>query len=43
LFVLEEGNKLPPHRGSTVDYTIELNEVEGKIPEVPYGPLYAMS
>ena len=43
LFVPEEGNKLPPHRGSTVDHTIELNEVEGKIPEVPYGPLYAMS
>ena len=43
LFVPEEGNKLPPHRGPKVDHTIELNKVDGKTPEVPYGPLYAMS
>jgi hypothetical protein len=43
LFTPEEGNKLPPPRGSTVDHTIELNKVDGKTPEIPYGPLYAMS
>jgi hypothetical protein len=43
LFVPEEGNKLPPHRGPKVDHTIELNKVDDKTPEVPYGPLYAMS
>jgi hypothetical protein len=43
LFTLEEGNKLPPPCGSTVDYTIELNKVDGKTPEILYGPLYAMS
>jgi hypothetical protein len=43
LFVPTEGNKLLPHRGPKVDYSIELNEVDGKAPEVLYGPLYAMS
>jgi transposase InsO family protein len=43
LFVPTEGNKLPPHRGPKVDHTIELNQVDGQTPEVPYGPLYAMS
>ena len=43
LFLPEEGNKLPPHRGPKVDHVIELNKVDGKLPEVPYGPLYAMS
>jgi hypothetical protein len=43
LFVPTEGNKLPPHRGPKVDHSIELNKVDGKAPEVPYGPLYAMS
>jgi hypothetical protein len=43
LFTPEEGNKLPPPCGLTVDHTIELNKVDGKTPEIPYGPLYAMS
>jgi hypothetical protein len=43
LFTLEEGNKLPPPCSSTVDHTIELNKVDSKTLEIPYGPLYAMS
>jgi hypothetical protein len=43
LFTLEEGNKLLPPCGLTVDYTIKLNKVDGKTLEILYGPLYAMS
>lgn len=38
-----EANKLPPLRGPGVDHRIELREVDGKTPEVPWGPLYKMS
>lgn len=34
---------LPPLRGAGVDHTIELNPVDGKEPQVPWGPLYKMS
>jgi hypothetical protein len=43
LFVLEEGNKLPPYCSLKVNYTIKLNKIDNKTLEVPYGLLYAMS
>jgi len=38
-----EADKLPPLRGPGIDHHIELQEVDGKTPEVPWGPLYKMS
>ena len=38
-----EAEKLPPKRGQGIDHKIELIQTDGKTPEVPWGPLYAMS
>src|ERR1700712_4404850 len=43
VFSPEEAKKLPPLRGAGVDHRIELEKVDGKTPEVPWGPLYQMS
>ena len=43
LFLPKEGAELPPHRGPDVDHKIELIPQDGKLPEIPYGPLYSMS
>jgi hypothetical protein len=43
LFVLEEGNKLPPYCSPKVDHTIKLNKIDNKTLEVLYSLLYAMS
>ena len=44
LFNHEEAQKLPPLRGEGIDHTIELVPDEnGKLPTVPFGPLYSMS
>jgi predicted aspartyl protease len=42
-FDQKEADKLPPLRGSGVDHTIKLEEVDGKKVEAPWGPLYNMS
>jgi predicted aspartyl protease len=34
---------LPPLRGAGVDHEIQLEKVDGKEPQVPWGPLYNMS
>ena len=38
-----EADKLPPLYRPEIDYRIELQEVDGKTPEVPWGPLYKIS
>lgn len=35
--------KLPPLRGDGVDHGIDLEKVDGKTPQAPWGPLYNMS
>jgi len=42
-FSKEESDKLPPARGKGIDHGIELIKVNGKEPEIPWGPLYSMS
>jgi hypothetical protein len=42
LFDRTEAEKLPPHRGKA-DHHIELEKVDGKEPEVPWGRMYDMS
>ena len=42
-FTQEEADKLPPLRGTKVDHAIEVEEVNGKSAEIPWGPLYTMS
>jgi hypothetical protein len=43
-FSKEEAGKLPPYRGEGIDHAIQLEKtLEGKEPEVPWGPLYSMS
>jgi hypothetical protein len=42
LFDYTEAEKLPPHRGEA-DHHIELEKVDGKEPEVPWGRMYNMS
>jgi transposase InsO family protein len=42
-FLKEEADKLPPHRGLSVDHKIELEKKDGKEQEIPWGPLYSMS
>jgi len=36
-------DRLPPLRGKGIDHQIQLENVDGKEPEVPWGPLYNMS
>jgi predicted aspartyl protease len=43
LFMPKEGKELPPLRGPEIDHRVELEQKDGKDPEVPYGPLYGMS
>ena len=43
VFDAREAEKLPPVRGTGIDHEIELEEVDGKKPVVPWGPLYSMS
>jgi len=43
IFDQQAAEKLPPLRGAKIDHKIELNQVDGKPPEVPWGPLYSMS
>jgi hypothetical protein len=43
MFDRTEADKLPPRRGTGIDHKIELQKVDGKDPEVPWGPLYNMS
>jgi predicted aspartyl protease len=38
-----EAAKLPPLRGKGIDHGIQLEQVDGKEPQVPWGPLYNMS
>lgn len=42
LFDREKAKVLPPHRGAA-DHHIELEKVDGKDPDIPWGPLYNMS
>ena len=44
VFDRKKADTLPEHRGPSVDHRIELERtVDGKEPEVPWGPLYGMS
>ena len=43
LFDPKKAEKLPPLRGPGIDHHIELEKIDGKDPEVPWGPLYSMS
>lgn len=40
MMLRRQRHTLPPPRGSRVDHKIELEKVDGKDPEVPWGPLY---
>ena len=43
VFDYKEANQLPPLRGQGTDHAIELETVNGKEAQVPWGPLYSMS
>ena len=43
MFDRKEAEKLLLTRGPRIDYKIELVPINGKTPEVPWGPLYSMS
>ena len=44
LFDQDNAENLPPVRGSGIDHQIDLiPDPEGRVPEVPAGPLYSMS
>ena len=43
VFSKEQAEKLPPLRGPGVDHEIQLEMVDRKDPQVPWGPLYNMS
>jgi hypothetical protein len=44
VFSRQESDRLPPLRGRGIDHEIELiRDLNGKEPEVPWGPLYSMS
>ena len=39
----EEADKLAPHWGLAIDHSIELTKKDGKLADIPWGPLYNMS
>lgn len=43
IFSQEQADKLPRLRGEGIDHKIELEKQDGKVPKVPWGPLYNMS
>lgn len=43
VFDCKEADKLPSHRGNETDHRIQLEQVNGKEAEIPWGPLYSMS
>lgn len=43
VFSYQKSEQLPPLRGPGTDHAIELEKVNGKQPEIPWGPLYSMS
>jgi hypothetical protein len=43
VFSREKATELPPLYSAGVDHEIQLEKVEGKEPQVPWGPLYNMS
>jgi hypothetical protein len=38
-----DANKLLPFRGREIDYRIDLEKEDRKVPKVPWGPLYNIS
>jgi hypothetical protein len=43
MFSQSKATELPPLRGTGIDHEIQLDKVDGKNPQVPWGPLYNMS
>jgi len=43
MFSQNQATKLSPLRGAGINHEVQLDKVDGKDPQIPWGPLYNMS